>query len=144
MGRGLGDNAIYNSTYTWANIVEKQKYTGEIGILSSTTGNVYGIYDMSGGFWEYTAAFNRVDSKGYLSTYGWTKATGLTTTSGSTKYATAYKNEEDSSIIKCFEVSKIGDATKEVRASSNGWFNDYSEIIISIYPFIYRGGRFPL
>ena len=31
-------------------------YNGSIGVTASTTGNVYGVYDMSGGAWEYTAA----------------------------------------------------------------------------------------
>ena len=31
-------------------------YNGSIGKLASTTNNVYGIYDMSGGGWEYVAA----------------------------------------------------------------------------------------
>ena len=55
-GRGIGtetDNSIWNSTYSSGEIVESQRYNGEIGKLSSTTGNVYGIYDMSGGAYEY-------------------------------------------------------------------------------------------
>ena len=31
-------------------------YNGKLGKLASTTNNVYGIYDMSGGGWEYVAA----------------------------------------------------------------------------------------
>lgn len=26
-------------------------------VAQSTTGNIYGVYDMSGGLWEYTAAY---------------------------------------------------------------------------------------
>ena len=33
------------------------KYNSPTGYLGSTTGNVYGIYDMSGGAWEYTMSF---------------------------------------------------------------------------------------
>lgn len=33
-----------------------RSYQGKIGVLASTTGNVYGIYDMSGGAQEYIAA----------------------------------------------------------------------------------------
>mgnify|MGYP005770381557 CR=1 FL=1 len=32
------------------------KYNTEVGINASTTGNVYGIFDMAGGSWEYVAA----------------------------------------------------------------------------------------
>ena len=41
-----------NNTGTAAN-----QWTGDKGKLASTTGNVYGIYDMSGGAREYTAAY---------------------------------------------------------------------------------------
>ena len=55
-GRGIGaetDNPIYNSTYNSSTITDDQRYDGNIGKLSSTTGNVYGIYDMSGEAYEY-------------------------------------------------------------------------------------------
>ena len=32
-------------------------YTSTQGVKASTTGNVYGVYDMSGGTWEYVAAY---------------------------------------------------------------------------------------
>ena len=38
-------------------VLDKNKYNGEKGRLASTTGNVYGIYDMSGGAWERTAGY---------------------------------------------------------------------------------------
>ena len=34
-------------------------YNTEKGVKASTTGNVYGIYDMSGGSWERVAAYNK-------------------------------------------------------------------------------------
>ena len=53
-GRGAtGENQIYNSTYNSSAITNEQRYNGSIGVLSSTTGNIYGIYDMSGGADEY-------------------------------------------------------------------------------------------
>ena len=48
---------------------ETYGYNTELGILSSTTGNVYGVYDMAGGAWERVAAY--LDNKNsYLNTYG--------------------------------------------------------------------------
>ena len=32
-------------------------YTSTQGVKASTTGTVYGVYDMSGGAWEYVAAY---------------------------------------------------------------------------------------
>lgn len=36
---------------------ETNGYNTELGVLSSTTGNVYGVYDMAGGAWERVAAY---------------------------------------------------------------------------------------
>ena len=30
------------------------------GVKASTTGNITGVYDMSGGAWEYTAAMEQI------------------------------------------------------------------------------------
>ena len=48
---------------------ETRAYDKELGKLASTTGNVTGVYDMSGGAWERVAAYlDNGDS--YLSSYG--------------------------------------------------------------------------
>ena len=48
------------------------RYNTEIGQKASTTRNIYGIYDMSGGSWEYMASF---------------------LTNGTTEYATTMKTK---------------------------------------------------
>ena len=53
---------------TNANITA-HKYDTENGMLASTTGNIYGIYDMSGGSWERVAAYLD-NGNGNLNTYG--------------------------------------------------------------------------
>jgi len=62
-GRGLGNDPIKNSTYAVNSSTKlpepEQQYSGAIGQLSSTTGNIYGIYDMVGGLWEYTMGFGK-------------------------------------------------------------------------------------
>ena len=70
---GCGPNSIQRSTATYTDgtplnsttiesptacstdpeLGSKRSYNGEIGVLASTTNNVYGIYDMSGGAYEY-------------------------------------------------------------------------------------------
>lgn len=64
-GRGIGDNPIYNSTYSVnssTNLPEpEQQYNGIIGQLSSTTGNIYGIYDMEGCAAEYVMGFFKTE-----------------------------------------------------------------------------------
>jgi hypothetical protein len=122
-------------------------------VNQSTTGNVYGIYDMSGGVWERTATFNSVDSNGYFSTYGWKEATGLTVDSSSTKYATKYTNTSGSSYGNAvvYSYGKVGDATKEVNKGGDyygssttyycNWFSDASYFTYSDEPFFSRGGN---
>ena len=49
-GGKLGTNLACSSSDS------RYAYNGSIGVTASTTGNVYGVYDMSGGAWEYTVA----------------------------------------------------------------------------------------
>ena len=134
------------------------------GVKASTTGNVYGIYDMNGGAWEYVALFNSKDDDGRFSSYGWDTIGNITgikstvdsetklTSGTSTKYATKYDNKTTSgsgnSII--YTVGKIGDATKEVNRGGSqslsntteyyNWFSEYPNLTSSDYPFARRGG----
>ena len=134
------------------------------GVKASTTGNVYGIYDMSGGAWEYVALFNSKDDSGYFKSNGWSTIGSIPgikdtvnsetklTSAISTKYATKYDNKTTNnygnSII--YTVGKIGDATKEVNKGGSqslsntsqyyNWFSDCSNLTSSDCPFAERGG----
>ncbi len=89
------------------------------GVNASTTGNIYGIYDMSGGAYEYVMGnykktvsnseidFNSIESK-YYDLY-----TGTSISYG-----------------------KLGDATKETQ----GWNSDSAYFVFSIIPWFARGG----
>ena len=121
-------------------------YNTKIGAKASTTGNIYGIYDMSGGAWEYTAAFNDTDTDtdNYESKYG---SSFASTTNSSTKYATKYSNGTDTeSGTKIYEVGKIGDGTKETYSGSSSYSwnpnNDYAYFAYSSSPFFIRGGLY--
>lgn len=78
-GRGLGDNPIKNSTYavnSSTNLPEpEQQYNGSIGQLSSTTGNIYGIYDMVGGLNEFIMGFWKDENNIFLGATGFTNET---------------------------------------------------------------------
>ncbi len=99
-------------------------YNSSNGQQASTTGNVYGIYDMSGGRDEYVM--------GYLS--GYPGSSGFSTMPDSKYYDeyTAYNN------------SKYGDAVYEVSLSSSGlnsWYTESSDFITSSSPWFRRGGN---
>ena len=102
------------------------------GVNASTTGNIYGIYDMSGGAFEYvmgnyndtisSAGFSSMPEAKYYDKY-----TGTDSNSDFTKY-------------------HLGDATKEtLKAKSKGqnaWYQDYSYSVNSSYPWVGRGGYY--
>ena len=128
---------------------EKYAYNTTTGAKASTTGNIYGVYDMSSGAWEYVAVFNNTDTKNYESSNG---STFASTSGTSDKYATKYYNETTSSRgnARIYTYGKIGDATKEVNkggayALSNtstyyNWFSDHLDLCYASNPFVARGG----
>ena len=138
-GRGTGDSPIYNSTY--GAITEEQKYNGSIGMISSTTGNVYGIYDLSGGAYEYVMGMYQ-DSNGNIHTGNSALANsgfngylndGTEKTDGvdlpKSKYYNLYTTKNN---------TNIGDALYE----TSGWNTDYSNFVNSSPPFFGRGGSY--
>ena len=114
-------------------------YTTQIGQKASSTGNIYGIYDLSGCAMECVAVFNDTDINNYELQYG---SSFASPTNYSTKYATKYNNNTKEYLYaKKYEVGKIGDATKEVYigTGTRNWFSDYHGFASSEYPFIFRG-----
>lgn len=111
---------------------ECNKWNSTIGVNASTTGNIYGIYDMSGGAWDYvmgnmvdvnnnffsgSASLNKPDSK-YYNSYA---------------YSTVYED---------YERGLLGDATKEVIVDvHDAWYNDYAYLPGGDIPWIRRGGH---
>ena len=92
--------------------------------LQSTTGNVYGIYDMRGGAYEYVASYyNGSTSLSYGSSFA-------SQNGSSDKYSTAYTGTRESTAYK------YGDATYE----TSGWHSDSAIFVVSNLPFFHRGG----
>ncbi len=111
-----------------------------VNTAQSTTGNTYGVYDMSGGAYEHLAAYNCIDNNNYIKTYGWL---GLTSNVPSTRYATKYYNTtatKNGSVI--YTTGKIGDATKETYlGTSLNWNDDNAGIANAIWSWFRRGGN---
>ncbi len=109
----------------------------------STTGNTYGVYDMNGGTYERTAAYNSLeDSSKYVTTYGWN---GLTPETQSTRYATRYYNKTGTyNGIVIYQVGKTGDSTKEIYLGTGdcSWYDDYAHFAMSTFPFFVRSGGY--
>ena len=98
------------------------QYNTKKGMLASSTGNVYGIYDLSGGAWEYVASYH---SKGTDLSYGSTFANGI-----DDEYSTSYEGDD----IEVY--FKYGDATKETMK----WNNDIVGFVDQKHPFFAKGG----
>ena len=127
------------------------KWTEKEGQTASCTGTIYGIYDMSGGAWERTAAIVN-NGNGNLNTYG--KAIMNALNNGkSSEYVTVYPKGEtsgqsldDASKSNYIANTKIyGDAIRETSSAGLGqtsWYSDYSYFVGAYGPFFIRGGHY--
>ena len=96
-------------------------YNTSTGMLASTTGNITGVYDMSGGAYEYVMG-------NYNKTTG---SSGLTISGVPAEHIDIYSGSSVSA-------SHLGDATGETA----GWYSDYADFVNSSNPWFTRGGNF--
>ena len=151
----INNNSSYLTGYSALLTTDQSDYLGEegtdetktlpyntkTGYLATTTGNISGIYDMSGGAWEYTASYirNNYSSSGFdasnISTYD-------------SKYFDVYSASSES---KTYQYRILGDATGEMGPfidykdgdgtvrPHNKWFGDFAYFVDSFSPWFYRG-----
>ena len=119
-------------------------YNTTNGMQASTTGNVTGVYDMSGGAYEYIAAYINNENDN-LNTYG------ETLVNADQKYKDIYSVGSSDTNTNNYEVStpsnkKYGDAIYETSSSGTAsklsWYSDYSDFPNKIYPFFYRSDKY--
>ena len=117
-GLGTTDIAVNTSSsyYTGGGTANAYK----TNVAQSTTGNIYGVYDMSGGAWD------RV-----MGNYNDTIGNAIGNTEYSSMLAEIYYDKYTST-------GKLGDATIETR----GWYGDYVLFPNSSFPWFTRGGGF--
>ena len=111
--------------------------TKDMSKVASTTDNIYGVYDMSGGANEYTMS-NIADSDGTNMLPGMSGYT--TTTYPDVKYYDKYSYSTSATTrIR----SKLGDGIKEVyKSGSTGWYSDGSSLAYSSWPWFRRGQKY--
>ena len=147
---GALNNRTQSSVYVW---------TQKNGTTASSTGTIYGIYDMSGGTWERTAGLvNNGNSN--LTAYGSQVIADLNN-GKSTRYITVYPHDssKDSTSITNTDANlntasqanyvkntKIyGDGIRETSTAGTGkssWYSDYSYFAGLNCPFFVRGGGY--
>jgi hypothetical protein len=107
---------------------------------ASTTGNIYGIYDMSGGAWDYVMGVyepNPIPGTGIADLSGYSSAT----TNSQYDLLTINSKYYDRYLTSSVSTGAIlGDATKEV----SGWYGDHANPIGASYPWFVRGGSYAI
>ncbi len=121
--------------YTWEQ---------ETGTKASSTGTIYGIYDLSGGVWERTSAYVANSNDEYLNKYG-ASLTDSESKVKRTKYTMVYEKGTDDLQTGVYNANKdiFGNAMGETSNSGTGstsWYDDYSNFVYANGPLSIRGG----
>ena len=128
-----------NSASASENTGTTNDYTSTQGVKASTTGNVYGVYDMSGGAWEYVAAYVN-NGNANLTNYG----SSLVNGDAKTKNVYSKASTDNAANNYSQNAGVYGDAVYETSAngdsSNESWYGDYFNFPSTSYPFFYRGG----
>ena len=127
-----------SGSYTWETVQ---------GRKASSTDTVYGVYDLSGGMYEYTSGYV-YNGNASLDTYGY-KLVHDGPVDQSTKYKTVYtKSSTDihtDNYHQSVNMSRKGEAIWETSTDGKGktaWFADYTVFPNRQYPFLRRGGYY--
>ena len=118
-GLGITDITINSNGSYYTGGGTGTSYKTNIG--QSTSGNITGVYDMSGGEWEYVMG-------NYNKTVG---SSGLTVSGVPAEHIDIYSGTS-------VAASHLGDATGETA----GWYSDTADFVNSSYPWFKRGGGF--
>ena len=122
----------------------ENEYYKSIGYLASTTGNISGIYDMSGGVWEYMASY--MDG-----VYGNSGFDASSISNYDSKYFDVYPADSE---ITTYNKRILGDATGELgpfysyKDSDTGqryhstWGTDNAYFVEASIPWFARGGNY--
>ena len=140
---GMAGSAVDAASET-----ETNAYNTELGVEASTTGNVTGIYDMSGGASDQIAAYI-TNGHGFLTTYG----KELTAEETASRYRNVYSStvsdgsaaQEADYALATPNNGHYGDAVYETSSSHDGdnsWYNSSSVYLYLDGPFFGRGGTF--
>ncbi len=128
-----------------------KSYNTETGYLASTSGNISGIYDTSGGAWEYVMGYNVSAS----TLGGNSELTNIYedffTNNKWEKYYDQYSNIE--AISSKYQTGILGDATREMGPFGGtikdpdgyaryrtSWYSDLAYFVYSACPWFERGG----
>ncbi len=139
---GIGADTVSASSSSIICTTDANKYNGAKGVLASTTGNVYGVYDMSGGAYEYVMG-NMSSTADTYTFYPRNSGFASSWYTSNQKYVNTYANGSTDTDQTAYNRARLGDATGEVvssAGSSGGWYTDYACFPYSGYSWFFRGG----
>ena len=113
--------------YTYDNNIRDESGASGKGVGASTTGTIYGVYDMSGGAWEYVMG-------NYNDTIG---GSGF---SDPLTLDSKYYNKYTSSTLN--EACNGGVCYSHALSETARWYGDYQTMIIASNPWLLRGGDY--
>jgi len=114
-------------------------YTSTLGLTASTTGNIYGVYDMSSGAGEFVMG-NMSSAVGSYTYYASSGGSNFTYNTNNSKYITTYANGSSSNDQTAYNRGRLGDATSEiVKSSGKGWYSDWAYLPSSSKYWFNRG-----
>ena len=140
--RNESTNLGVDGTYT-------VNYLNSNSVVSSTTGNYTGIYDMSGGAWEYVMGY----TTGATTAGGESGITSLYSNFFNDSTYTKYWDKYTSTVNTNYNKRILGDATGEMgpfasqtdpdgtARNKSSWYGDYANFAHSASPWFHRGGH---
>ncbi len=125
-----------------------KRYNSETGYKASTTGNITGVYDMSGGAWEYVMGYTTSETTSE-------EKSGITTNYSEfftdDKWKKYYDSYSSTTNIQ-YNNRILGDATGEMgpfgkeldpdnsNRYKSSWYKDYASFTYLSNPWFHRGG----
>ena len=119
---GIGADSVSASESSTTCTTAANKYNGTKGVLASTTGNITGVYDMSGGTSEFVMGNMSRTSESYTISSSHSGFASDWYTTSTAKYVTTYAYDRGNSYNQAaYNRSRLGDATGEVVLSTGGY-----------------------
>ena len=142
---GIGADSVSASSSSTTCTTTANKYNATKGILASTTGNITGVYDMSGGAWEYTMGNSSSASGSYTFNRSYSGFASSWYTTSTAKYLTTYAKGSSETDQTAYNRGRLGDATGEVVLTASytgGWYGDYARFPYFSDSWSIRGGHY--
>ncbi len=141
-GTGTADT-VETCAYRYDDTTSQGEGTGYAGQGASSTGNIYGIYDINGGAWEYTMGIlNKMSGNTEGTNSGYTGEL----TDGSTYQGRDWPDAKYYDVYTSNDLNTAcnGSPCKgEILGEVSGWYNDRTNIVDTTRPwFVYSGNHY--